>query len=193
MPSCLCKILTSIFSTHFPWSFHAVFLLVCHCSTVFTSPFPVFHCNGGLPKKNLYYSTINSTVVNLSAPDHKSSPLWILLEKLYLLSSPKNSCFYYAMWQFDNMFTKTHSHHIITRLAIILYFLLRQGFSSGRFPKFSSQNFIHISSPHACYMPYLPHLSSFNHSNTKKKVQVIKLLIIHFSPFSTHLSLRSKL
>lgn len=43
--------LTSIFSAHFPWSLHAVFLLMCHCATVLTSSFPIFYCNRGLQKR----------------------------------------------------------------------------------------------------------------------------------------------
>jgi hypothetical protein len=51
------KTLTSISSTHFPRSLHAVFLFVCHCSTVLTSTFPVLHCNGSLQTRK--YSNLN--------------------------------------------------------------------------------------------------------------------------------------
>jgi hypothetical protein len=47
----MCRTLTSIFSAHFPWSLHAVFLLMCHRAAVLTSPLPIFYGNRGLQKR----------------------------------------------------------------------------------------------------------------------------------------------
>jgi hypothetical protein len=50
-------------------------------------------------------------------------------------------------------------------------------------PKF----YTHSSSPHACYMAYPSHHPSFHHSNCIwRRVQVMRLLIVQFSPTSYH-------
>jgi hypothetical protein len=48
--------------------------------------------------------------------------------------------------------------------------------------------------PHSCYMPLPSHPPRLDHSNyTWRRVQIMKLLVMQFSPFSRHLiSLRSK-
>jgi hypothetical protein len=55
-------------------------------------------------------------------------------------------------------------------------------------------SYMHSSSPHSCYMPCSSHPPWLDHSNyTWRRVQVMKLLIMQFSPASRHfISLRSK-
>jgi hypothetical protein len=50
------------------------------------------------------------------------------------------------------------------------------------------------SSPHSCYMASPPHPPRLDYSNyTWRRVQIMKLLVMQFSPFTCHLiPLRSK-
>jgi hypothetical protein len=55
-------------------------------------------------------------------------------------------------------------------------------------------SYVHSSSPHSCYMLFQSHPPWLDHSNyTWRRVQVMKLLVMQFSPTSRHfVSLRSK-
>jgi hypothetical protein len=70
----------------------------------------------------------------------------------------------------------------------MLSFHLRQGFPSGHFPLvFPPKSYMHSSWSHSCYMPSPSHPPWFHHSNyTWRRIQVMKLLIMQFSPTSYH-------
>jgi hypothetical protein len=59
---------------------------------------------------------------------------------------------------------------------------------------FPPTTYTRSSSPYSCYMPCLSHPPRLNYSNyTWRTVQIMKLFVTQFSPFSCHLiSLRSK-
>jgi hypothetical protein len=80
-------------------------------------------------------------------------------------------------------------HPSTLRSTLILPFHLRLGLSSGLILLSHQKPCIHYSSPHACYMSYTSHPPWLEHSNyVRRRVQVVKLLIMQFSPTS----LRSK-
>jgi hypothetical protein len=60
---------------------------------------------------------------------------------------------------------------------------LRLGLPSGLFPSIFPTKI--LNSPHSCYMPYPSHPPWYDHSNyVWLRVQVMKLLIMQFSPIS---------
>jgi len=79
------------------------------------------------------------------------------------------------------------SHPTSGRSILILSSHLRL----GSFSQFSPPKpCIHYYSPHTCYMPHPPHSSRFDHSNNIWwGVEIIKLLVMQFSPFPCYLVL----
>jgi hypothetical protein len=80
----------------------------------------------------------------------------------------------------------TPPHPTSWRSILILSTHLRLGLPSGIFP---SQTPVHASPlPHTRYTPRLSHSSRFYHPNNGGwGVQIIKLFIMQFAPFSRHL------
>jgi hypothetical protein len=81
------------------------------------------------------------------------------------------------------------------RFSLILSSHLRLDLSSSLFPSGFPTNILYaFLLSNACYMPYRSHPPWLDHSNyTWGRVQVMKLLIMQFSPTSCHFtSLRSK-
>jgi hypothetical protein len=84
---------------------------------------------------------------------------------------------------------------ISPRSILTLSTHLRLGLPSGLFPSgFPTKNLYAFLSHHSCYMPRPPHSSRLDHSNyTWRRVQITKLLVMPFSPFSCHfIPFRSK-
>jgi hypothetical protein len=81
-------------------------------------------------------------------------------------------------------------HHTFTRSILLLSNHLCLGLPSD-LPSLwlSHQQHIRIPLlPHSCYMPRLSHPPRLNYSNnTWPRVQIMKLFIMQFSPFSCHL------
>ena len=83
----------------------------------------------------------------------------------------------------------THPHPLSLKNIIILSSHLRLGLPSGLFLRFSHQNPVYVSPlPHTRYM-FRPSNSSrfYNPHNIVCGVQIIKLLIMWFSPLPCHL------
>jgi hypothetical protein len=85
-------------------------------------------------------------------------------------------------------------HPIPLRSILILFSHLRLDPPSGSFLLASPpKSYMHLSSLHACYMPHPSHSHSLDHSNyTWRRVQVMKLIIMQFSPTYHFIPLRSK-
>jgi hypothetical protein len=77
----------------------------------------------------------------------------------------------------------TSPHPTSPRSILILSTHLRLSLTSGLFP-----------SPHSCYMARQSHPPRLDYSNyTWRRIQIMKLLVMHFSPFTRHLiPLRAK-
>jgi hypothetical protein len=89
----------------------------------------------------------------------------------------------------------TSPHPTSSRSILILSTHLRLGLHSGLFPSgFPTNNLYALFSPNSCYIPSPFHPHRLDYSNyTWRRVQITKLLVMQFSPFSTHLiPLRSK-
>jgi hypothetical protein len=84
----------------------------------------------------------------------------------------------------------------LSKIHLILSTHLRLSLPSGLFPSGFPTNILYIysASPHSCYMPCSSHPPWLDHSNcTWRRVQVMKLLIMQFSPILHHfISLRCK-
>jgi len=75
-------------------------------------------------------------------------------------------------------------------ISILVSFLLRLGIPSGLFPSGFPTKILYISllSPHTCYIPHTSHYSRFDHPyNIWRGVQIIKLIIMKFSPLPYYL------
>jgi hypothetical protein len=75
-------------------------------------------------------------------------------------------------------------HPISLRSILALSTHLRLSLPCGIFPSaFPQISYMHSSSPHSCYIPYPSHPPWLDRSNyTWRRVQVMKLLIMQFSP-----------
>jgi len=80
-------------------------------------------------------------------------------------------------------------HPTSWRSILILSSHLRLGLPSGLFPSVFPTKTVHASSlHHTCYMPRRSHSSRFDHpNNIWWRVQIIKLLIMYFSPLPWYL------
>jgi hypothetical protein len=133
---------------------------------------------------------------------------WALLDNLQIEQQIKNFPAFYGIRKFITVLTRifhwslpepdrSSPHHPIIFIENLLsysprtyvlafqvvYFLLT-------FPPIS---YMHSFSPHSCYKPCSSFPTSFDHSNyVWRGVQIMKLLIMQFSPISRHFSLRTK-
>jgi hypothetical protein len=74
---------------------------------------------------------------------------------------------------------------ISPRSILILSTHIGLGLPSGLFP---TNNLYAFLFPHSCYMPRPSHPPRLDYSNyTCRRVQITKLLVMQFSPFSRHL------
>jgi len=123
----------------------------------------------------------------------------VLLEKLIDSQLGKKFPAFYGTWRFITTFTRDYqlslswainpsSHFLESHLNI---FLPSMPGSSKWSPslRFLHQNPVCTSSlPHTCYMPHPSHSSRFDHPNSVWwAIQIIKLLIMQFSPLPCHL------
>jgi hypothetical protein len=79
-------------------------------------------------------------------------------------------------------------HPIALRSTLILSAQLCHQSSSDFFPSGFPAICMHSTFPHSCYMPCPCHPPWFGHSNFTWRIQVMKLLIMQFSPTCCHLS-----
>jgi hypothetical protein len=133
-------------------------------------------------------------------------PWSLVLQKPSVTQLHKSFPKFYVTRRFITVFTRAHHWPLSARLMqfvplqplslgsiLILSSHLCLGVPSGFF-WLSHQNTICIplSLPHACYMPCPSH-PWFNPNYIWRRVQVVKFLIVHFSPASYHsIPLRSR-
>jgi hypothetical protein len=114
--------------------------------------------------------------------------LWNLKVYFHVHKSPK-------LAPILSQISPVHTTPSYVRSISILTTHLHLGRPGGPFLlAFQPIPFMHSSSPPSCYMPSPSHPPWLDHSNyTWRRVQVMKLLIMQFSPTSCHfISLRSK-
>jgi hypothetical protein len=114
---------------------------------------------------------------------------WALLEEPLIGQPLKNFPEFYGTRRFITVFTRalhwSLSWALSNQSILILSTHLRLGLPNGLFPSGMQYPIsIHLL-PHSCYMPHPSHPSSLDHSNyTWRRVQVMKLLFMQFSPTS---------
>jgi hypothetical protein len=87
----------------------------------------------------------------------------------------------------------TPPHPISPRSILIVSTHQCRGLFASGFPSNNLYAFLPPSPPHQCYMPCPSHPPQLDCSNyTWRRVQIMKQLIVQFSPPSLHISLQSK-
>jgi hypothetical protein len=128
-----------------------------------------------------------------------------LLEKLPTEQLLRNLPGFYGTWRFIAVFTRTlhwslpwasstqsiSPHSISVRRISILSTHLHIGLLRRLFPYGFLTNTLYafLFYPKSCYMPHPSHPSYLDRSNYASTLQLMKLLIMQFSPISCHFSL----